>query len=135
MAVDASTLESFSGKKVVLHVVKDDGMVELNGKVEGASEIGVAFKETGKREVLLYEPHQIEEIQLAPSAPKKLRQKKLKPIEDDRVRQHLVDRHGVSLEWANSASDEDAKAYHDTLDHSDLGHVHVEESESDEDSE
>lgn len=127
MTVDASTLENFSGKQVILHLIKEDGSVEeLTGKVEDASEVGMAFKEKGKRDVDLVLPHQIEEIALAPEKPKTLSQKKLKPVTESTVRQHLLDRHGYERSVVNEMSDAQAFGEHNDIDHTDLGHRHVE---------
>lgn len=126
MSVDPMTLAEFSGKQVILHVLQDDGTVaELEGKVEDASEVGMAFKEKGKRDVDLVFPDKIEEIALAPSKPKTISQKKLKPAVESTVRQHLADRHGWLRSEINKLSDEDAFAQHENLDHDDLGHKHV----------
>lgn len=126
MSVDATTLVNFEGKQVILHFIEEDGSVsEKTGKVDGASEFGIAFKEKGKREVALIEPHQIEEIDLAPEKPKSLSQKKLKPIAVANARQHLLDRHGYTRTAVNAMSDEQAGEEHDGIDHSDLGHRHL----------
>lgn len=131
MSVDASTLESFSGKQVILHHIQDDGTVaEREGKVDGASEAGMAFKEKGRRDVELILPNQIEELSLAPTKPKKLSQKKLKLVTESNVRQHLLDRHALTRAAVNEMSDEEGLAVHEAIDHSDLGHRHVAEDEA-----
>lgn len=131
MSVDPGTLAEFSGKQVILHLIQDDNsIVELEGKVEDASEVGMAFKEKGKRDVDLVLPEKIEEIALAPEKPKKIVQKKLKPVTETNVRQHLVDRHGMPRSQANEMADDDALKLHDGIDHADLGHKH--ETEDDE---
>ena len=131
MTVAANTLESYSGKQVVLHVVNDEGgLDELEGKVESASEVGMAFKEKGKRDLRLIEPSQIEEIELAPEAPKKSPQKKLQQVTESGARQHLLDRHGYLRSWANQVSDAEAFAEHQSIDHSDLGHRHLTDEET-----
>lgn len=132
MTVNPQSLEEFSGKQVILHLRQEDGSVkELEGKVEDASEVGMAFKEKGKRDVDLVLPDQIEEIALAPSKPKTLAQKKLKPVTDSNARQHLLDRHGYDRSVVNSMDDEKGLSEHEDIDHSDLGHKHVAEDEDD----
>lgn len=129
MTVDVNTLESFSGKKVTLTLKGEDGSaVQLTGKVEAASSSGIAFKESGKRDVDLVMPGDIEEIALAPEKAKKTTQKKLQLIEAKNVRQHLVDRHGVKRSEVDPLSDDDAFKMHEGIDHSDLGHVHVDKA-------
>jgi hypothetical protein len=125
MGVNAEELNKFLDKKVVLHTINEDKSIEeREGKVEAASAHGIAFKEKGKSSVDLYEVAQIEEIQAAPEAPKKIRQKKLKPVEEGQVRQHLVDRHGMPVSKANELDEKAATELHDRIDHSDLGHKH-----------
>lgn len=133
MSVDPSTLESFTGKNVVLHRLVDGTVQELEGKVESASAVGVAFKEKGKRDIELVMPSDVENIDVAPDKPKSLAQKKLKLVTEKNVRQHLLDRHGDSRKAVSAESDEDALARHEAIDHSDLGHKHVAEEEKKED--
>lgn len=132
MPVIGEELAKFDGKQVILHVIQDDGSAaELEGKVEAASESGLAFREKGKRDVDLLEPSQIEEIALAPAKPKKVTQKKLKPISEQNIRQHLVDRHGMTRTEAGQLTDAEAFEKHENIDHADLGHRHVMEDEDD----
>lgn len=134
MTVAADTLVDFAGKQVILHLITPEGLKELEGKVEDASEVGMAFKEKGKRDVELVEPHQIEEINLAPEKPKTLAQKKLKPVTENTARQHLLDRHGYERSVVNGMTDSQGLAEHDDIDHADLGHKHVEpDNDSDDD--
>lgn len=134
MSVDASTLQNYSGKQVILTLVLDGGdATEHEGKVEAASEFGMAFKEKGKRESILVEPSQIEEISVAPSKPKTLSQKKLKEVTENTVRQHLLDRHGYERSVVNEMSDEQAAAEHEDIDHSDLGHRHEADNDDEDD--
>lgn len=133
MSIDPNKLEQFSGKQVILTLKAADGTAtEVHGKVEGGSAVGLAFKEKGKREVSLVEPDDIEDIAEAPTEAKKVTQKKLKPVAEAQVRQHLADRHGYSRKDLNAMSDGDAFKFHEELDHTDLGHKHVAESETSE---
>lgn len=132
MTVDPKTLEKFAGKQVLLTLRTADGADEKEGKVEDASEVGMAFKEKGKRDVELVMPDEIEEIALAPSKPKTLAQKKLKEPNENTVRQHLLDRHGYERSVVNKMSDEKAWSEHEDIDHTDLGHRHITEDDDDE---
>lgn len=129
MPVNPDTLEKFDNKQVILHVIDGDTLKELEGKVEAASAAGIAFKEKGKREVDLIEPVNVEEIALAPTKPKNLPQKKLKLVAENNARQHLLDRHGYDRSVVNGMEDDQAFAEHEDIDHSDLGHKHVEPDE------
>ena len=124
-------LEEYTGKMVILTVKQDDGSAkQLEGKVEAASDQGIAFKEKGKREVDLVLPDKIDEIAVAPEKPKTLAQKKLQPIADSAVRQHLLDRHGMSRTKVNKMSEAEAVELHNSIDHSDLGHRHEAKDEA-----
>lgn len=126
MAVNATELEGYLNKKVVLHTIDAESgeLVEREGKIDAASPHGIAFKEKGKASVDLYEVDQIEEIAPLVEGPKKIRQKKLKPVEAGSVRQHLVDRHGMPLDRANDIDEAQAVELHDRIDHTNLGHRH-----------
>lgn len=127
MTVKAEDLQQFLNKRVVLHTNDPEDSsktIEREGKVEAASIAGIAFKEKGKSSVDLYEIHQIFEIDTLPEPPKKIRQKKLKPVEEGQVRQHLVDRHGMPVSKANELNEAQATELHDRIDHKDLGHRH-----------
>ncbi len=134
MSIDPKTLEEFDGKNVVIHLIQPDGSVaEKEGKIEAASEFGVAFKEKGKRDSDLVEPKDIEEIAVAAVKPKTLAQKKLKETTENTVRQHLLDRHGYDRSVVNGMDDDKAFAEHNDIDHADLGHKHVAEDDDDSD--
>lgn len=125
MTVAVTELAKHVNKRVVLHVKQDDGtLAEKEGKIEAASEAGLAFKEKGSSKLDLYLPEQIEEIQAAPEKPKSITQKKVKIIEVGQARQHLADRHGVPLSWLKANDEQTAFEYHESLDHADLGHRH-----------
>lgn len=128
MTADIADLTKAAEKKkpVVLHLIQEDGSTkEVDGKIEAASAAGVAFKPKGSSNLELLEVEKIDSMQFAPEKPKTVIQKKLKPIEEGNMRQHLADRHGVSREWCNKATEQQAVDYHDSLDHSDMGHKHV----------
>ena len=125
MSVTAQELKEHDGKKVVIHVIQpDDSLKELEGKIEAVGPQGFAFKEKGKGSADLYELSQIDSIQLVNEGPKKIRQKKLKPVEEGQVRAHLVDRHGMPVSKANSMDEKAATELHNRIDHKDLGHRH-----------
>jgi len=136
MPVDPKTLSQYHKKDVILVALDDEGNAhEYEGYCQGASAAGLAFKEKGKRDTVLVEPSKIEDIREAPSKPRKMIQKKMKPITEGNVRQHLVDRHGLSLKEGNELTEEEAAKAHSALDHSGLGHRHVAEKQNAEGSE
>src|SRR5690606_26126399 len=124
---------AFSGKQVILHkLLEDNTVAEVEGKIEAASEFGIAFREKGKRDADLVELKDIEEITEVPSKPKKLAQKKLKLVAAANVRQHLLARHALGRKEINEMTDEEGEAAHNQIDHSNLGHRHEAETVADE---
>lgn len=135
MAVDKSKLVDFTKKQVILVTKGEDGNAhEFEGTVSGASPAGLAFKQKGKRDVSLVEPDDIEDIRLAPVKPKKMVQKKVDVIKEGNVRQHLVDRHGSTLEEGNELTEDQAVAMHDSTEHKGLGHRHEAKENKDKES-
>lgn len=125
MTVTLEELQPFLNKESVFHLKQTDGSLrEVIGTIKAATVAGVAYKEKSKPNLELVQADDIEEIDYAPTKPKSVTQKKLKPVEFGYARQHLVDRHGVALSWAKDASEKDAFEYHKTLEHADLGHNH-----------
>lgn len=128
MSVTVEQLKSFAGKQVLMHVITEDGdLDEVFGKVEAASDVGIAFKPKGSSTVQLFLPDQIEEMTGAPAKKRTVSQRKLKPIGEDKILRHLLDFHGVPLSWAKETAPKDAVQYHNDLDHADLGHNHDKE--------
>lgn len=129
MAVAVTELQKLVDKDVVLHLIQEDGSLkEVEGKIKAASAAGVPFKPKGKADVELLFADQIEEASAAPTKPKSITQKKLKPIIEGQMRQHLADRHGIEISWCRDATEKDAVEFHNSIDHSKLGHIHVAES-------
>jgi hypothetical protein len=123
-------VQQYTDKDVLIHLVQpDSSLKETTGKIMVATEAGIGFKEKGKASAELLTLSQIEEIAPAPAKVKSVVQKKIKPIEMGQARQHLIDRHGVELSWGKEADEKAAFEYHAGLDHSNLGHIHVEPKE------
>lgn len=127
MGVTLEELQPFIDKEAVFHLIKDDNTLEqVTGTIKAATVAGVPFKRKGQSGLELTSVNKIEEIALAPAKVKSVTRKRLDPIELGKARQHLVDRHGVTVSWAKDAAEKDAFDYHATLDHDDLGHYHAE---------
>ena len=125
MSVTLEQLQAFIDKEAIFHLIQEDGSTkEVTGTIKAATVAGVPFKEKGKPGLELTTVDKFYEIDYAPVKAKAVTQKKLNPIEFGQARQHLVDRHGVELTWAKDADEKDAFAYHQGLDHSNLGHTH-----------
>lgn len=110
---------------------KGETAIEIEGKVQIGNDVGLLIKPKGKVQFDLIPRSEIEDVYLTPEKSKKLVASKIRPVGIGNIRRHLLDRHGVTLEWANKVSEEQAKEYHDGLDHvaNNLGHVHVEKSD------
>lgn len=124
----------FQGKKVVVvrnlsePNEKGESAVEIEGLAQSANELGILIKPKGKVSLELIPADEIEEVSFAPEKEKPLKAKTLKPVSYGQARAHLLERHGVDLEWVNSVSEQEAYDYHKSLDHEELnlGHVHGE---------
>jgi hypothetical protein len=123
MTIDTATLPALADKDVLL-VLKANVEETIEGTVAGASEHGIAFKRKGRRDLELITVDQVESIEKAPTKPTKISQRKTLPVALERVRSHLANDHGIGLAWLNQASNEDALAFHATIDHADLAHNH-----------
>lgn len=122
-------LQPFIDKEAIIHLEQADGTVqEVTGQIKAASVAGIALKQKGKGGLeLISDVSKIYEIDYAPTKDKKIAQKKLKPIGFGQARQHLADRHGVNLAWLNENDEQAAFEWHEQVDHTDLGHIHVAE--------
>lgn len=127
---DTVDLAQFQGNKVVVQVLLDEPnekgetLIELEGKAEAANALGVLIKPKGRTQVELIERGKIESIELAPESEKKLTSRSLLPVDFGKVRQHLLDRHGNTLEEVNGLTEESAQTYHNDLEHDGFGHKH-----------
>jgi hypothetical protein len=89
-----------------------------------ANGMGLLIKPKGRTSAELIEADSIEQVVIVPNKPKQIKSKSLKVVTLEDARSHLAERHGTSLAWINTATDQSALEYHKTLDHSDLGHNH-----------
>lgn len=134
-------LSQFSGKKVIvvrnLPEADKDGntAVEIECTVEVGNQHGLLVKPKGKVQLELIPASEIEpgSIRLTEGSSAKLSRSKLQIVKLGQARRHLLERHGVTLEWVNKTTEQQAFEYHAGLDHEelDLGHVHVEKKDKD----
>jgi len=97
-------------------------------RVEEANLGMVILREKGKSSPFLAKEEDI--ISFTPPAPKPpapLKAKRIKPIESENVKRHLVDMHAYRVADINGISEEEAVRLHDSIDHQelDLGHFHA----------
>jgi hypothetical protein len=131
-------LGKFQNNKVIIQVLLDtpnekgETLIELEGKAEAANALGVLIKPKGRTQVELIERAKIESIELAPESEKKLTARSILPVEFGKVRQHLLDRHGYTLDQVNALTEEAADEFHKDLTHTELGHKHEEKKPAEE---
>ena len=98
---------------------------EVEGLVVTANDsVGIVIKPAGKTLVRLIKTVDIEKIDLAPTSLRVFKQKTMRVIGLDTVRQHLLDRHGWSLSVINGMDENKAMEIHKGIDHANLGHAH-----------
>lgn len=125
-------LTKYNGQKVIVQVNLDkpndkgETLVEIEGKAEAANELGILIKPKGRTQVELIEAAKIESVEFAPEPEKKIAVKTIAVIEYGKSRQHLADRHGLTLDEVNQLTEEQGLDYHGATDHTGLGHVHGE---------
>lgn len=133
-------LTKFQGKRVLVQVKLDqpnekgETLIEVEGKAEAANALGILLKPKGRTQVDLIEADKIESVELAPDTEKKLAARTISNAEYGKARQHLLDRHGCSLEQVNALNEDQAFSQHQAIDHkaSGLGHVHGEKKAAEE---
>lgn len=136
----AEDFSKYQGQKVIVQVKLDtpndngETLVEIEGKAEAANALGILLKPKGRTQVELIEADKIEGVEFAPEKERKLTAKPLLIVKYGQARNHLLERHGMTLTEANAISEEDALSQHDDFDHesADLGHVHKEKESKDE---
>lgn len=120
-------LKDYEGKRVVVQINGDEGQVEeVEGKVEAASAIGLLLKPKGRNDLRLIEATDIVDVDSPAEPVRKLSCRWIKDVEPGGFRRHLVDRHGATLSYVNSLTEEKAEEVHASTDHTDLGHQHGE---------
>jgi hypothetical protein len=113
----------------------DGTLEEVEGTVQTGNALGLLLKPKGKASVEIIEASVIEGIEAAPEKEKKLSVKWLKEVSLGQARQHLLDRHGATLEDVNEMAEQEAFDFHFEIDHEeeDLGHRHGEKPKRDAD--
>lgn len=130
-------LSEYKGKKVTLVRKLDKPNAEghqaeeIEGTVlSGNNEVGIFIKAKGRTMGELVKVDQIEDVRVLPTTIKALKAKAIKMPTLDNVRQHLLDKHGFSISFVNTADEERAAKLHAAIDHSDLGHNHDEKADA-----
>lgn len=114
----------YSKKKVKIRVTADGEESTLEGSVEAGSPVGLVFKQKGKRNSMLFAKDQILEVTQLDSTPDDIRRRSMARVTKEKVRDHLADRHGYKISDVSRMSEDEAEKFHDSIDHTDLGHWH-----------
>lgn len=120
-------LSQYEGKKIVVVKKSENGdAAEIEGTAQLANQLGILIKPKGKTNLEMIETADIEEVRYVVEKPKALARKTLKPVEFGQARNHLLERHGLTLTQVNEMDEKAAFDVHNEVDHegSDLGHVH-----------
>lgn len=123
----APGLEQYTGKKIIVIKKSEDGSaVEVEGTAQVANEQGILIKPKGKTTLELVVAGDIEDVRYVADKPKALTAKVLKLVEFGGARNHLLERHGYTLEQVNGMDEQAAFDAHNEIDHEgdNLGHVH-----------
>lgn len=139
----AAQLDEYKGKKVVVTVnlaepnEKGEGAVEYEGTIQAGNELGFLIKPKGQVQFKLLDRASIEDVRLVQDKSATIKRSKLQLVKVGQARRHLLERHGATLTQVNGLTEEQAMEHHNGIDHeaSDLGHIHVAEGESTDDSE
>lgn len=128
MNIDDVDFADFVNKRVllVLKPVGEDAGEQLEGVVQAGAAQGLMFKAKGKGQPDLIERTSVVSITEQAEKPKPVKAKTLKLVDEDAVKAHVADRHGVTLDWVNSNAADAVAGWHNELDHAEhkLGHVH-----------
>lgn len=120
-------MKKFEGNKVIINLPGKGG--EMEGKLEAYNEVaGGFFRKKGSPNGTIFELSEVQSIEFAPEKARKLSPRQLPIVEYGKARQHLADRHGITLDWINSVTEVEAFEAHEQLDHSQLGHFHTNET-------
>lgn len=117
----------FVDKKVT---IETDSVPEpREGTVTAGSDVGIVFRPKGLVRQELIEIKNIRLIEEIIAGPKPLRPRTTGRVNKGKHREHLVDRHGYKISEISHLSEDQAREFHDGIDHSDLGHRHKEKTE------
>lgn len=128
----------YIGKRVILSIPDDEGVLtEQEVTIQSANASALLVKPKGKTQFEIVDPSDVADVSLAPTATKKLKAKRVNPVELGQARSHLLERHGAKLAEVNELDEDQAFAAHETIDHAagDLGHFHAPKPEGKTDSE
>ena len=96
-----------------VNVVQDGKPVaiEIDGKLKAAHEKGIMIRPKGRIDPEMAKMEDIEDIQLYDERPKPIEPKRMTHIMFGSIRQHLADRHGLSLLELNDKDFTENSAY------------------------
>lgn len=124
MDIKTSELPNLVGKVLVVQVevdLDDEDFREITGKCLVANAAGLVVQTRSRSEMI--EMSKIIDLDVQVK-PRRLVRRWIEVIDDEGLRQHLLDRHGLPFEMVRACSASDAVILHNSVDHSKLGHEH-----------
>lgn len=133
-------LAEYVGKRASFDLTQDGKTERVEATIEATSEQFTFYKPKGKVNGIMVGTDQISNPTLSPDSVADLKPRRLNPIAITNIKRHLVDRHGYPLADIDAMTPEAALEFHESLDHSPLGHFHADpppkpEEDDDEDDE
>jgi hypothetical protein len=127
MGITTSELPNLIGKVLVVQVTvvgqDDEDYREVRGKCLVANDAGLVIQTRSRSEMI--KMAEVIDVDVEPKV-KRLTHRWLGEIDDDAVRQHLLDRHGMPYDLIKSLDERTAVGLHDKINHAQLGHRHEE---------
>lgn len=131
MTVSSVDLGTLDGQRIRVKARDGDAAeFEWEGTVIAASPIAILVKPRGAMLAELIQAESIIELDVLANPNAKLILRRLRILKPHEVRQHLIDRHGMNFEVVESMNDIEAFEYHNSIDHSGLGHMHEDKKQT-----
>jgi hypothetical protein len=131
MSVSTVDLGTLDGQRVRVKARDGDAAeFEWEGTVIAASPIAILVKPRGAMLAELVQAENIIDLEVLANPNAKLILRKIRILKPHEVRQHLVDRHGESWDNVERMNDIAAFEFHNSLDHSNLGHIHEDKKQT-----
>lgn len=124
-AIMTYPLEDLVGLKISIIWKKAQSEESMSeGSVVAASNSGLLVKPRGASLAELIASTEIVDLNILRDPNSKIILRRLRLVKVGEVRQHLADRHGLTLDFLDEYDDLQFLQYHITLDHSNLSHIH-----------
>lgn len=122
--IPVETYAHLKNQKVIAVVNLKGKTVEFVGTLMGLHARGIAIKPSGRANIEMISPTDLEDLRAVPAEP--IKRKAMRPIISGETRQHIADRHGWKISVLNDEQSNEARAHelHESIDHKHLSHYH-----------